>query len=151
MEGDEPGPVHHDQEPSYPVRYPSGEASASPAGGVVPPSRETRPFSKRRGELKSPDPQRCKSGHDPRSRRKPPPPPPPLPHPREARPGSQVNGQPGTKEAGWKCGIRTNLTGVPVARVQQTSQRNLWSGSGRDKTQFTRPRLLESPSLVILG
>lgn len=79
---------------------------------------ETRPFSERRGELGLRDPQGCvKTGYDPRSRRKRPPLPPRGP-PRLA--GEWLAR---TKEAGWKCGIRTNLREILSPRVQQTSSK----------------------------
>ena len=154
MEGDPPRSVHHDREPSHPVRYRRGRPVPAPAGeGWCRLPRETRPFSKRRGELKSPGSAvRCKKRARPPKPQKAPAPPPPHPPPPATPPLLAGEWSARTKEAGWKCGIQTNLTGVPVApSPADLKQRNLWSGVEEDKTQYTRPRLLESPSLVILG
>ncbi|XP_043315749.1 uncharacterized protein LOC122435687 [Cervus canadensis] len=92
-------------------------------GGVVPPSQGDPTFLR----------EAC--GHDPRSRRKPPPLLHPTPHPPRSPPRLAGEWSARTKEAGWKCGIRANLTGVPVApSPADLKQRNLWSGVDEDKT-----------------
>lgn len=49
----------------------------------------------------------------------------------------------------WNSG---QFTGDPVAQnPADLKQRNLWSEVDKDKNQYTRPSLLESPGLVILG